>query len=98
MFGFDLSTVPISRAGGFVCDLVPTLLKGARSCVYITGEPPRYLSRTECERAQGFPDGWTDVPGVSDKQARAVVGNAWPVPVAHWIMNRIDAVNEVLHG
>ena len=39
----------------------------------------RRLTPKECERLQGFPDGWTE--GVSDTQRYKVLGNAVSVPV-----------------
>jgi DNA (cytosine-5)-methyltransferase 1 len=47
----------------------------------------RRLTPTECERLQGFPDGWTD--GQSDAQRYKQLGNAVSVPVAQWIGNKI---------
>jgi DNA (cytosine-5)-methyltransferase 1 len=43
----------------------------------------RRLTPTECERLQGFPDGWTD--GQSDSQRYKQLGNAVTVNVAEWI-------------
>lgn len=45
----------------------------------------RRLTPVECERLQGFPDGWTDVEGMSDTQRYRQCGNAVSVPVAYWI-------------
>lgn len=47
----------------------------------------RRLTPTECERLQGFPDGWT--AGQSDTQRYKQLGNAVAVPVAEWIGRRI---------
>lgn len=47
----------------------------------------RRLTPTECERLQGFPDGWTE--GQSDTQRYKQLGNAVAVPVAEWIGRRI---------
>jgi DNA (cytosine-5)-methyltransferase 1 len=47
----------------------------------------RRLTPTECERLQGFPDGWTD--GQSDSARYRQLGNAVAVPVAGWIGRRI---------
>ena len=47
----------------------------------------RRLTPTECERLQGFPDGWTE--GQSDAQRYKQLGNAVAVPVAEWIGRRI---------
>ena len=44
----------------------------------------RRLTPTECERLQGFPDGWTDLPQ-SDSVRYRQLGNAVCVPVAEWI-------------
>jgi site-specific DNA-cytosine methylase len=49
----------------------------------------RRLTPLECERLQGFPDGWTDIPGNSDTQRYRQLGNAVAVPVAEWIMRRL---------
>ena len=47
----------------------------------------RRLTPTECERLQGFPDGWTD--GQSDTQRYKQLGNAVSVPVVKAIMERL---------
>lgn len=47
----------------------------------------RRLTPTECERLQGFPDGWTDQ--LSDSARYRVLGNAVSVPVAKWIGKRL---------
>ena len=49
----------------------------------------RRLTPTECERLQGFPDSWTDIPGASDSARYRALGNAWAVPVGEWVMKRI---------
>ena len=50
----------------------------------------RRLTPLECERLQGFPDGWTT--GQADSPRYRKIGNAVPVPVAEWIGRRIAAV------
>jgi len=47
----------------------------------------RRLTPTECERLQGFPDGWTS--GVSDTQRYKQMGNAVTVNVIQAIGERI---------
>lgn len=56
----------------------------------------RRLAPTECERLQGFPDGWTIPDGTDwreyprpDGPRYAQMGNAVTVPVAEWIGQRI---------
>ena len=47
----------------------------------------RRLTPMECERLQGFPDGWTD--GQADSNRYKQMGNAVAVPVVQWIINRM---------
>ena len=47
----------------------------------------RRLTPTECERLQGFPDGWTE--GISDTQRYKCCGNAVTVNVVEEIMERL---------
>jgi DNA (cytosine-5)-methyltransferase 1 len=50
------------------------------------------LTPTECERLQGFPDGWTE--GQADSHRYKQLGNAVAVPVVEWIIQRfIQATN-----
>lgn len=57
----------------------------------------RRLTPTECERLQGFPDGWTDVPyrgkQAADGPRYKAIGNSMAVPVMHWIGKRIALVD-----
>lgn len=47
----------------------------------------RQLTPLECERLQGFPDGWTE--GISDTQRYKCLGNAVTVPVVEYILERL---------
>lgn len=58
------------------------------------GAGVRRLTPTECERLQGFPDGWT--AGLSDSHRYKQMGNAVTVPVAEWIGHRLVAVDRGL--
>jgi len=53
----------------------------------------RRLTPTECERLQGFPDGYTLVPHrgkpAADGPRYKSLGNSWAVPVVAWIGKRI---------
>lgn len=58
----------------------------------------RRLTPTECERLQGFPDGWTLLPdgNTPDSPRYRALGNAVAVPVVEWIGWRIiEAMKEV---
>jgi len=52
-----------------------------------TSQVVRRLTPTECERLQGFPDGWTD--GQADSHRYKQMGNAVAVPVVSWIIERM---------
>ena len=41
----------------------------------------RRLTPLECERLQGFPDGWTDIPDASDSARYKALGNSVGYPV-----------------
>jgi DNA (cytosine-5)-methyltransferase 1 len=55
----------------------------------------RRLTPVECERLQGFPDGYTNIPWRKkdespDGPRYKALGNSWAVPVVRWIGNRIQ--------
>jgi DNA (cytosine-5)-methyltransferase 1 len=55
----------------------------------------RRLTPTECERLQGFPDGYTNIPWRKasespDGPRYKALGNSWAVPVVRWIGKRIQ--------
>jgi len=58
-----------------------------RRTSYTDGARIRRLTPTECERLQGFPDGWTE--GISDTQRYKCLGNAVTVNVVQAIMERM---------
>lgn len=60
-------------------------------CGYIV----RRLMPVECERLQGFPDGWTDLGGTPDAPRYKACGNSMAVPVINYIGRRIEAVDSV---
>ncbi len=54
----------------------------------------RRLTPVECERLQGFPDGYTDIKlkgkATPDGPRYKALGNSWAVPVVAWIGRRIE--------
>jgi len=59
----------------------------------------RRLLPVECERLQGFPDGWTEVPWKKKPASKCpdgprykAMGNSMAVPVMRWIGQRLDRV------
>jgi len=54
------------------------------------GMAVRRLTPTECERLQGFPDGYTNImPNTPDGPRYKALGNSMAVPVMRWIGSRI---------
>ena len=52
----------------------------------------RRLTPLECERLQGFPDNWTNIPGASDSARYRALGNSVPVPCVEFIMKSLNEV------
>ena len=52
----------------------------------------RRLVPQECELLQGFPPGWTDLPGASDSARYKALGNSVPVPCVEYLMQGIALV------
>ena len=60
-----------------------TLTNNSGDFVLIDDCRIRKLTPTECERLQGFPDGWTE--GISDTQRYKCLGNAVTATVTEYI-------------
>ncbi|WP_432785055.1 hypothetical protein AAEX37_01993 [Oligella sp. MSHR50489EDL] len=64
-----------------------------------TNAAVRRLTPIECERLQGFPDNYTQIPWrgrpaneCPDGHRYKALGNSWAVPVVRWIGERIEMV------
>ena len=55
----------------------------------------RRLTPLECERLQGFPDDWTNIPGASDSARYRALGNSVAVPCVEFIMRSLVKVAEM---
>lgn len=89
--------VRLQGGDGDVCGAVPASRSGKQVQGVAQGYAVRRLTPTECERLQGFPDGWTKVPyrGKSadecpDTPRYRAVGNSMAVPVMRWIGERME--------
>jgi DNA (cytosine-5)-methyltransferase 1 len=67
------------------------------AAVHLAAMQVRRLTPTECERLQGFPDGYTAIPWrgkpaseCPDGPRYKALGNSWAVPVVRWIGRRIN--------
>jgi len=49
----------------------------------------RRLTPLECERLQGFPDGWTALPGASDASRYKALGNSVAIPCVEYVIQGI---------
>jgi len=71
----------------------------------IQGMHVRRLTPRECERLQGFPDGYTAIPwrgkeaeDCPDGPRYKALGNSWAVPVVRWIGRRLNAALAAAEG
>lgn len=55
----------------------------------------RRLTPRECERLQGFPDDYTNIPGAKDGPRYKALGNSMAVPVMAWIGQRLAFVDTI---
>jgi DNA (cytosine-5)-methyltransferase 1 len=68
------------------------------NCSFVRGDTPlvrqkmavRRLTPVECERLQGFPDNYTNIPKAPDGNRYRALGNSMAVPVMKWIGERIN--------
>lgn len=79
-------------------DLCGTLQKGTSGSSLNSihpirrGQLIRRLTPLECERLQGFPDGWTDIPGASDSARYKALGNSVAIPCVDYVLQGIALV------
>ena len=89
--------------GDYACDGTASALKARDykdATDLIASNRVRRLTPTECERLQGFPDGFTNVPykgkpDSPDTQRYKAIGNSMAVPVMRWIGERIQRVDSL---
>ena len=68
-------------------DATDLICQQAEACAHLI----RRLTPLECERLQGFPDGWTDIPNASNSARYKALGNSVAIPCVEFIMSRIAA-------
>lgn len=82
-------------------DMSATLTTAQQQTLFTGGDDAfsvRRLTPVECERLQGFPDGYTDVPWrgaehAPDSKRYKALGNSMAVPVMRWIGEGIELVD-----
>lgn len=70
------------------CIIAGEIVEEDRSVINLV----RRLVPLECERLQGFPDGWTDIPGASDSARYKALGNSVAIPCVMFLMQGIRYV------
>ena len=55
----------------------------------------RRLTPLECERLQGFPDDWTNIPGASDSARYRALGNSVAIPCVEFIMRSLKEASSI---
>jgi hypothetical protein len=80
-------------------DISGSLIKNQTMAV-ATAMQVRRLTPVECERLQGFPDGYTNIPWRNkpespDGPRYKALGNSMAVPVMRWIGERINEVSKL---
>lgn len=76
-------------------DCAGTIKAGGGSPIVASGYIVRRLMPVECERLQGFPDGWTDLGGTTDSARYKALGNSMAVPVILWLGQQIDTIENL---
>ena len=85
-------------------DVMDTLVARGPHAVGVSegGYVVRKLTPMECERLQGFPDGWTRIPWrgkpaeeCPDAPRYKALGNSMAVPVMRWIGERIELADRM---
>lgn len=92
LLGWTGDTTP--KFGVEVC---PTLRasQGGEGVGIIRGGLFRRLTVNEWERLQGFPLGYTAIPGWGETARRKAIGNSFAVPVMRWIGERLAFVDDM---
>jgi hypothetical protein len=96
-----------AKAGGLGIGNQSPTLKSTNSggntvpCVLEPNTVVRRLTPVECERLQGFPDNYTNIPWrnkptAPDSRRYKALGNSMAVPVMRWIGKRMMDAKEVV--
>ena len=103
----DVASTESARQHKDATDLVYQATVGALTCCDAKGPNQQYvgqdkliveapqlvrrLTPLECERLQGFPDGWTSIPGATDAKRYKALGNSVAIPCVEFVLSGIAA-------
>lgn len=81
------------RENGDICGTLQAKENGGQSLNTThpvrVGMIVRRLTPLECERLQGYPDQWTDIPGASDSARYRALGNSVAIPCVEFVMRGV---------
>lgn len=86
---FQKNNVASTQSARQYKDATDLVCRRAELCAYLI----RRLTALECERLQGFPDGWTDIPNASDSARYKALGNSVAIPCVEFIISQITAAS-----
>ena len=92
---FSRQRVDVFKAGEVVSTQSARQHKDATDLVLQGSEQPKLIRRLtplECERLQGFPDGWTAIPNASDSARYKALGNSVAIPCVDYVLHGISLV------
>jgi DNA (cytosine-5)-methyltransferase 1 len=99
---YGIRTANTSSNGWGIQEEVTHTLDTAQGVAVAQSMQVRRLTPVECERLQGFPDGYTAIPWrkkqageCPDGPRYKALGNSWAVPNIRWIGERIQAVENL---
>tara|TARA_R110000772_G_C13256915_1_gene435013 strand:- start:70 stop:378 length:309 start_codon:yes stop_codon:yes gene_type:complete len=92
---YGIRTANTSSNGWGVQEELTHTLDTAQGVAISQAMAVRRLTPVECERLQGFPDNYTNIPWRKkpespDGPRYKALGNSWAVPVVAWIGRRIE--------
>jgi DNA (cytosine-5)-methyltransferase 1 len=79
-----------SASQGMSVDTISPTLDTSKTPATMQNMAVRRLTPVECERLQGFPDNYTNIPKAADGNRYKALGNSMAVPVMRWIGERIN--------
>ena len=79
-------------ATDLVMDMDSCIDPNSKVSAFRYGQLIRRLTPLECERLQGFPDGWTDIPCASDSARYKALGNSVAIPCVDYVLHGIALV------
>jgi DNA (cytosine-5)-methyltransferase 1 len=94
-FTTKLHNTQSNQAGKVYEEYATSLDRSSPPPALLTAMQVRRLTPVECERLQGFPDNYTNIPKAADGPRYKALGNSMAVPVMAWIGRRIQQMDAI---